>query len=191
MKQAEFIAPRQKRKKLRTRILILAILLTTGGTFILVKRSQAQVHVDNKAFDTTLATMLAHDVPEVDVKMLAKDSDVVLLDARSREEYEVSHMKNAIWVGYDDFQEARLAGIPKNAHVVVYCAVGYRSEKIAEKMREAGYTDAANLYGGIFEWVNEGHGVVDMNGNPTQKVHAYDKTWGIWLERGQKIYSTQ
>lgn len=50
-----------------------------------------------------------------------------------------------------------------------------------------GFTRVSNLYGGIFEWVNEGHPVV-RNGMPTEEVHAFSKTWGIWLRRGTKVY---
>ncbi|MDF9798803.1 hypothetical protein OKW21_004066 [Catalinimonas alkaloidigena] len=44
------------------------------------------------------------------------------------------------------------------------------------------------MYGGIFEWVNQGQDVVDSSGQPTEKVHAYDRVWGIWLKQGEKVY---
>jgi len=40
---------------------------------------------------------------------------------------------------------------------------------------KAGYTNVSNLYGGIFEWVNQGNNVVDDNNRITPKVHAYGK----------------
>ncbi|MBI1194042.1 MAG: rhodanese-like domain-containing protein, partial [Bacteroidetes bacterium] len=43
-------------------------------------------------------------------------------------------------------------------------------------------------YGGIFEWVNAGNSVVDPSGKPTERVHAYNRTWGLFLERGEKVY---
>lgn len=45
---------------------------------------------------------------------------------------------------------------------------------------EAGYIQVYNLYGGIFEWVNEGHPVFNDQGE-TDKIHAYNKLWGMWL----------
>ena len=112
---------------------------------------------------------------------------VVLLDSREPGEFEVSHIKGARNVGYDDFDMSALKDIPKDTEIVIYCSVGYRSEKIGEKLLDEGFTNVSNLYGGIFNWVNEGNQVVDGNG-ATPKVHAYNKKWGQWLEKGEKVY---
>lgn len=112
---------------------------------------------------------------------------VVLLDSREPGEFAVSHIKGARCVGYDDFDMSALKDIPKDTEIVVYCSVGYRSEKIGEKLLEEGFTNVSNLYGGIFNWVNAGNPVVDGNG-ATPKVHAYNKKWGQWLEKGEKVY---
>ncbi len=58
------------------------------------------------------------------------------------------------------------AFIGEESKVVVYCSVGYRSEKIAEKLKAAGYKNVFNLYGGIFEWENQNLPVYDSNGEP-------------------------
>jgi hypothetical protein len=65
--------------------------------------------------------------------------------------------------------------------------VGARSEKITEELLKKGYSDVSNLYGGIFEWVNEGKPVY-TNNRKTTKVHAYSMAWGIWLKQGEKVY---
>src|SRR5690606_42136192 len=49
--------------------------------------------------------------------------------------------------------------IPKQSTIVVYCAVGNRAERIGEKLLKAGYKHVYNLYGGIFEWMNQGNPV--------------------------------
>ena len=72
--------------------------------------------------------------------------------------------------------------------MVVYCTVGYRSERIGEKLQKMGFQDVHNLYGGITEWVNQGHKVVDPEGNETPKVHTYSKDWGKWLKEGEKVW---
>jgi 3-mercaptopyruvate sulfurtransferase SseA len=79
-------------------------------------------------------------------------------------------------------------GFPKQSNVVVYCSVGYRSERVGEKLLGAGYQHVHNLYGSLFEWVNEGNPVVDKQEKPTQRVHAYSRLWGVWLKRGEKVY---
>ena len=81
-----------------------------------------------------------------------------------------------------------LKGVDKETTIVVYCSVGYRSEKVGERLKKAGFKKVLNLYGGIFDWVNKGFPVYDNSGNQTKKVHAYDKSWGKWLTKGEKIY---
>lgn len=144
--------------------------------------------VQSSAYEMMLKSLLQHSVPEIGVREAVKDSTgVVFLDAREPREYEISHLKDAVHVGYDHFDLRKVAGIPKNKRVVVYCSVGYRSEKIGEKLRAAGFDKVSNLYGGIFEWVNEGNPVYNAGG-ATEKVHAYSRAWGIWLKRGKKVY---
>ena len=143
--------------------------------------------IESKTYAKKLKGLLSHTVPEVGVQEVSDlDKNVVFLDAREKKEFNVSHIKNAIWVGYDDFD--RLKAIAKDKRIVVYCSVGYRSEKIAEKLIKNGYQDVSNLYGSIFEWVNQGKLVYDSNGKETKKVHAYNKNWGQWLTKGEKIY---
>ena len=146
--------------------------------------------VKSKMYGLTLKSLLAHSVPEVSVESTngMLDSYDVILDTRAKSEYDVSHIRGAYFISYDNFEIEKLSKINKDSKVLIYCSVGYRSEKIAEKMKEAGYTDVANLYGGIFEWKNQGHEVVDSSGNPTERVHAFDKTWGRFLKQGEKVY---
>ena len=115
---------------------------------------------------------------------------MVILDARQEEEYRVSRIPGAIWIGYKEFEKDKvLDAVPdKDTPLVVYCSIGVRSEKIGEKLKEAGFTDVYNLYGGIFEWKNRGKTVVDQQGEPTEKVHAYSRYWGRFLKNAEKIY---
>lgn len=113
----------------------------------------------------------------------------LLLDTRQPEEYKVSHLRHARFVNYTTFNLSQLADVPKNTPIVVYCTVGYRSEQVGEQLRQAGYTQVQNLYGGIFSWVNSGNQVYDSQG-ATKRVHAYSKGWGIWLQKGEKVYGT-
>ncbi|OSY88854.1 rhodanese [Tenacibaculum holothuriorum] len=130
-------------------------------------------------------------VPYITVSDLQKDSNTILLDARELKEFEVSHLKNAICVGYDFFSlKKTLQKLPKdkNSKIVVYCSLGIRSEDIAEQLQKAGYTNVFNLYGGIFEWKNQNNTVVNNQNKPTEKVHAFNKEWSKWLHKGEKIY---
>lgn len=144
--------------------------------------------VKSQAFLLLLKNLLQHSVPETGIAEAARDSSAILfLDAREPREFAVSRLKGAIPVGYDNFDIGNLPALEKDRRIVVYCSVGYRSEKIAEKLIAAGFSRVSNLYGGIFEWVNQGYPVYNGHG-PTQRVHAYDQRWGVWLSRGEKVF---
>jgi rhodanese-related sulfurtransferase len=104
----------------------------------------------------------------------------LLLDVRTRPEYEVSHLRNAQHVEPDAAVSAIRAD--KDQPIVTYCSVGYRSGAFAEKLRAAGYTNVVNLSGSIFQWTNEGRPLV-RDGEETDKVHSYNKTWGLLLQK--------
>ncbi|MGM0392622.1 MAG: rhodanese-like domain-containing protein [Bacteroidota bacterium] len=145
------------------------------------------------SLDQLLSKYNTHSMPYISVeelKMLQQDTNLVLLDAREPEEFEVSHIKGAVFSGYSNFSAEMISKSikDKSAPIVVYCSLGIRSEKISEKLKAEGYSNIRNLYGGIFEWKNKGFEVFDSEGQETDKVHAYSKSWSKWLTNGEKIY---
>ena len=142
----------------------------------------------NVLYSAMLRGLLRGSVPFVSVAQLRQQPAPVLLDTREAPEFAVSHLRGARLVGYDKFSLATVRDLPKNAPIVVYCSVGARSEKIGAQLQQAGFTNVRNLYGGLFEWVNEGQPVYRAANRPTAQVHAYAPSWGIWLQRGQKVY---
>ncbi len=162
------------------------ILLTFLPCIVHVQKTLAQT-VGNKSYDVLLQTLLKHTMPEVSVQQVAAMKNVVLLDARKKREFDVSHLKGAKWIGYSDFDITNISDINKKQPIVIYCSVGFRSEKIAEKLQQAGFKNVSNLYGGIFEWVNNGYEVVNTSGK-TLNVHAFNRIWGMWLQKGTKVY---
>lgn len=143
----------------------------------------------NPEFEELLKKTYPEDIPSVSVaefKKLKRDN-LHLLDTRGKEEYSISHLKNAREVGYYWFDMRDVYDISKDATVILYCAVGNRSSRIAEKLIKAGYKNVFILYGGIFEWVNEGNPVYTHTDIQTSQVHGYTKEWSIWLEKGNKV----
>lgn len=150
----------------------------------------SSVSFGQKKLDKLLNKFNKNNVPYISVDTLAT-SNAILLDARETKEYSVSHIKNAICVGYDKFDlQKTISNLPKdkNAKIVVYCSLGIRSETVAHKLIKAGYTNVYNLYGGIFEWKNNNFQVIDTLGNTTEKVHTFNKDWSKWLKKGKKVY---
>jgi len=158
--------------------LLVIFLITTGS---------AQDDIDKK-----LRRFNKGSVPYVSVAEL-KLNEVILLDTREKEEYEISHLKEAVWVGHKEFSiDSVLKYFPnKDKSVVVYCSIGVRSEIIGEKMIKAGFTDVKNLYGGIFKWKNKGYPIYDSQGKETDAVHAFSKKWGKLLTNAVKVYGNK
>lgn len=139
--------------------------------------------VINPAFDHKIASVLNFTVPVIGVEELHKrQKDYIILDAREKKEYDVSHIPGAIYIGYDDFKIENLPSLKKESRVVVYCSIGYRSEKIAEQIKKKGFNNIYNLYGSIFEWVNHGYSIQDNSGKSTKKLHTYNKAWSEWVD---------
>lgn len=143
--------------------------------------------VESKTYGMLLNTMLSHTVDELSVKQVLALKDPLYIDSRERKEFDVSHIYGAVFVGYDSLDLTEIPKTNLNRPIVVYCSVGYRSEKVAEKLIELGYTKVYNLYGGIFEWVNQGQKVYKKE-EQTNQIHAYNKVWGVWLNKGEKVY---
>ncbi len=166
-----------------------SILPIISCLILLLMSFSINAQVQSKSFNLVLKTLLSHDVPEITVPAAAKlQGEAIFLDAREPEEYEVSHLPNARFTGYKHFDEKVVDDLPKNAKIIVYCAVGKRSENITERLQKEGFTNVQNLYGGIFEWVNQGHAVYDVNNKPVNKVHGYSRLWGRFIDRGEKVY---
>lgn len=143
-----------------------------------------------KKLNKALEQLNTESVPYIHVEEVKSLENMVLLDTRQKEEFTVSHLKNAIWVGYELFEQEKVSSLieDKNTPIVVYCSIGVRSEDVGEKLQKAGYTNVKNLYGGIFEWKNQGNSVYKNNTIETDSVHTFDKQWGKLLEKGIKVY---
>lgn len=144
------------------------------------------------AFDKKLESLYRNSVATItpgELSALMKSGTaVVLLDIRSEEEFGISHIRTANFLDYGSFNTRMVDKFNKDSPIIVYCSVGYRSERVGEKLKSAGFKNVRNLYGGIFQWVNEGHPVVNKTNHPTDSVHTYNRNWSQWLTKGIKVY---
>jgi len=143
-------------------------------------------------YDQLLRTLYRNTVPVVQPAQLAATlskhpATVLLLDTRTPAEYRVSHLRNAHFVDFNSFEQNTFADLPRNQPVVLYCSVGYRSERVGERLKALGFQDVRNLYGGLFQWVNEGRPVYNEQGLTTN-VHPYSALWSVWLKSGRQVY---
>lgn len=144
------------------------------------------------AYDKKLKTIYKNTVPQIRPSAVKSKLDahdkIILLDTRSPEEFRVSHIPGASFINYDQFKTSDVVPIDRDAEIIVYCTVGYRSERIGEKLIELGFTNVKNLYGGIFQWANDGELLLNKKNQPTDSVHTYSRSWASWLQRGIKVH---
>ena len=78
-------------------------------------------------------------------------NQIVLIDVRENNEYEMANM-GGVLIPMSEIQQ-RYKEIPKEGEVVVHCRSGMRSANvIAFLEQQHGYTNLANLEGGIIAW---------------------------------------
>jgi len=136
----------------------------------------------SKDFKDKIDSYIDYSVPIITVEELKDQTkDYMLLDIREKDEYEISHLCDAVHIGYKDPDFSSLQGIDKSQPIVVYCSIGYRSEKLGQRLLENGFTNVRNLYGSIFEWANQGQPVYDSNEQITDKIHTYNRRWSKWM----------
>ena len=104
-----------------------------------------------------------------------------LLDARSEEEFVVSHLPGARRIDPESSAPAALSALGPNRPVVVYCSAGYRGATLARLLQNAGRRDVWNLEGGIFAWANAGL-PLECAGQPAQRVHPYSRLFSRLLK---------
>ncbi len=158
--------------------------------FLIRKQYAIPQKTNNQLLNIITKSLQSSEVPKINVsEAVAHESSYVFLDSREKEEYNVSHINNAIYVGDKEFNINKIEQLPKDADIIVYCSVGVRSDKIAKEIIGAGYTNVQNMFGGIFEWINEGYPVFDSMGKSTQNIHAYSRMWGMFVNSNHKIYN--
>lgn len=105
----------------------------------------------------------------------------VIFDVRRADEYAVSHLPGARRLDPSVTDPDLGGGISKDQPIVVYCSVGYRSSRMAERLEQQGYTAVHNLEGSIFEWANAGY-PLERDGEVVEQVHPYNAWWGRLLD---------
>ena len=136
----------------------------------------------NEAFDQEVNSYLNYSAPVIGVEQLADyPDDFLILDARVKEEYQVSHIPGARFLSYNNPDWTVLDNVSEKMPIVVYCSIGYRSEKMANKLKKRGFLEVYNLYGSIFEWANRGYPLETPQGDTTNRIHTYNKKWSQWV----------
>ena len=125
-------------KKL-TILLLVVMLLTACGQAMENDREAVYVNITAEEAKTIMDT----------------EEGYVILDTRTREEYDQGHIPGAIQISHDEITEkAEEVLTDKDQLILVYCRSGRRSKLAAEALVELGYTNIKE-FGGIIDWPYE------------------------------------
>jgi len=84
--------------------------------------------------------------------------DLVLLDVRTKSEYDSGHIYGAVWIPIDELETRveELAGL-EDHEIIVYCLSGGRSVTASGILDSYNFTKVYNMLGGISEWESDGY----------------------------------
>jgi rhodanese-related sulfurtransferase len=141
-----------KRLKSKNNIYIIFTILLIG----LISGCSNKVIETNKEDSTALKKVNFSSItPEEAKKRLESEKGIILLDVRTKEEYETEHIKGSILIPVDNLKvEAENEIKDKKVTIFVYCRSGNRSASAADILVNLGYKSVYDL-GGINNWPYE------------------------------------
>ena len=90
-----------------------------------------------------------------DAYEMMASQEVVVVDVRTREEYDGGHIENAVLVPNESIGSEMPEALPdKEATLLIYCRSGRRSKDAAEKLLSLGYQNVYD-FGGVIDWPYE------------------------------------
>ena len=117
---------------------------------------------------------------------------LIIIDVRTGSEFRVSHLSDALHLesaeAVSDVTVER--GLSKDTEIILYCSAGYRSASVAADFKERGFTQVLNLEHSLFEWANKGYPMTSVSGS-TEKVHPFNKAWGVLVDESLHAYSNK
>ena len=89
------------------------------------------------------------------IAMMEEESDHIILDVRTPEEFKERHIPDAINVPNETIGSSEIPQLPdKEQLIMVYCRSGNRSKQASDKLVKLGYSNVVE-FGGINDWPGE------------------------------------
>ena len=93
--------------------------------------------------------------PQEAKTIMDTESDYIIIDARTDEEFAEGHIENAILIPEYEIADRAEKELPDKAQLIlVYCRSGRRSKIASEELVKLGYTNVKE-FGGIIDWPYE------------------------------------
>ena len=87
--------------------------------------------------------------------LMEKEEGYILLDVRTKGEYEIGYIPGAINIPLSGIDEKIISFLPdKSQMILVYCRSGNRSREASDKLSKLGYSNVLEI-GGINAWKGE------------------------------------
>jgi sulfur-carrier protein adenylyltransferase/sulfurtransferase len=89
-------------------------------------------------------------------EMLDRKDNIFLIDVREPNEYEIVSIPGSTLIPKDQFLTgAALERLPQDKRIVLHCKSGARSAECLAVVKDAGFSDAVHVGGGVLAWVNQ------------------------------------
>jgi len=88
--------------------------------------------------------------------MLDRHEDIFLVDVREPNEYEIVSIPGATLIPKGEFLSgAALERLPQDKRIVLHCKSGARSAEALAVLKDAGFSDAVHVGGGVLAWISQ------------------------------------
>jgi adenylyltransferase/sulfurtransferase len=88
--------------------------------------------------------------------MQEREDNIFLVDVREPNEYEIVSIPGATLIPKGEFLSgAALEKLPQDKQIVLHCKSGARSAECLAIVKDAGFSDAVHVGGGVLAWVNQ------------------------------------
>ncbi len=122
-------------------IILIILVVIIGGVIMLNKNTEKE----------TTNSIQYVSMEEI-TTIMQENTNYIILDARTIEEYNEGHIPNAICIPNETIDETVTKQIPnKDQLILIYCRSGNRSKQAALKLQQLGYTNLVE-FGGIIDW---------------------------------------
>ena len=87
-------------------------------------------------------------------EMMETETDYIILDVRTEDEYNTGHVPKAICLPYDAINKETTSDFKTDQLILVYCRSGNRSKKACASLSDLGFTNVVD-FGGIGDWTGK------------------------------------
>jgi len=115
-------------------------------------------------FNTFVSANSQQIEPQALLKLLDEQRAPLLLDVRSKQEYQQGHINGAINISYDLLAEkSGLIDADKDQEIIIYCRSGRRAQVAYQTLQQKGFTQLIMLQGHMNLWQQRQYPLITGN----------------------------